>query len=62
MTDSPVDQLTRRVLDEHLLSGIGCGHCLCGWGSGTDVRTLGKSHSAHLVEQLRAAGVLREDA
>jgi hypothetical protein len=54
----PVDELAARVLDEHLLTGPRPGQCRCGWGDGSDVRTLGRSHSKHVVKQLRAAGAL----
>lgn len=54
----PVDQLAARVLDDHLLTGPLTGQCRCGWGDGSDTRTLGRSHSAHVVEQLGAAGAL----
>jgi hypothetical protein len=57
-----VDILAARVLDEHLLSGPRPGQCLCGFGGATmPVRFLGRPHAAHVVEQLRAAGVLKDD-
>jgi hypothetical protein len=61
-TAASVDALAARILDEHLLSGPRPGQCLCGFGDATmPVRFLGRPHAAHVVEQLRAAGVLRGD-
>lgn len=60
MTD-PVDELAAQVLDEHLLTGPRPGQCRCGYGDANlPVRHLGRSHSAHVVEHLRVAGVLKE--
>jgi hypothetical protein len=57
----PVDEAVTRVLDEHLLAGPRPGQCRCGYGDETlPVRHLGRSHSAHVAEELRAAGVLRD--
>lgn len=57
-----VDELAARILDEHLLSGPRPGQCLCGFGDAAmPVRFLGRPHAVHVVEQLRAAGVLRND-
>lgn len=53
--DPAADELVARVLDEHLLAGPLTGQCRCGWGDGSDVRTLGQSHSRHVAGQLRAA-------
>ena len=60
MSVNPVDELTARVINEHLIIGPRTGQCVCGWGDGSDVRTLGRPHAAHLVEKLREAGVLKE--
>lgn len=57
-TPKDADELAARVLDEHLLAGPRTGQCRCGWGDGSDVRTLGQSHSKHAAGQLRAAGAL----
>lgn len=60
MTD-PVDELAAQVLDEHLLTGPRPGQCRCGYGDANlPARHLGRSHSAHVVECLRVAGVLKE--
>lgn len=56
-----VDETAERVLDEHLLTGPRPGQCRCGFGDADmPVRYLGRPHSGHVVEQLRAAGVLKE--
>jgi hypothetical protein len=52
----PVDELAARILVDHMLTGPSPGQCRCGWGQ--DPRHLGLLHSRHVVEQLRAAGVL----
>lgn len=59
---NPVDELAARVVNEHLIIGPRTGQCLCGWGDGGDILTLGRPHAAHLVEKLREAGVLKETA
>lgn len=65
ITEDPpgsVDDLAVQVIDEHLLTGPRPGQCRCGFGSAEQpfsARDLGKPHSAHLVEHLRAAGVLK---
>lgn len=57
----PVDEMTMRVLDEHLITGPRPGQCRCGYGDATlPAERLGKPHSLHLVEKLREAGVLKE--
>lgn len=54
----PDEELTVRILEAHLLTGPRPGQCRCGWGDGTDIRTLGQAHSRHVAEQLRAASAL----
>lgn len=54
----PVDELAARILVDHLLTGPSPGQCRCGWG--LEPRHLGHHHSSHIVEQVRAAGVLKE--
>lgn len=56
-----VDEAVERVLVKHLLVGPRPGQCRCGYGDASlPVRKLGLPHARHVVEQLRAAGVLRE--
>jgi hypothetical protein len=56
-----VDELTANILDEHLLAGPRPGQCRCGHGDAAlPVKYLGRRHSEHVTEQLRAAGVLKE--
>jgi len=57
-----IDEQAARVLEDHLLTGPRPGQCRCGHGDANlPVRLLGRPHSEHVVEQLRAAGVLRYD-
>lgn len=57
----PVDTLTVRVLQEHLLVGPRTAQCSCGWGDESmPVRYLGEPHGNHVARMLRAAGVLKE--
>lgn len=58
-----VDVTAQRVIQEHLVVGPRTGQCMCGYGDETlPVSRLGQPHAVHLVEELRAAGVLKENA
>lgn len=58
-----VDATAQQVIEEHLLVGPRPGQCRCGFGDETmPVRFLGCPHAAHLVEKLRAAGLLKDSA
>ena len=54
-----IDEQAQAVLAAHLLQGPRTGQCRCGWGDGCDNSTLGRAHSEHVAERLRAAGLLR---
>jgi hypothetical protein len=60
MSAREVDGVAERVLQEHLLTGPRPGQCLCGHGDDSlPVRELGQPHARHVVQALRAAGVLK---
>jgi hypothetical protein len=56
-----VDETVESILQAHLLTGPRPGQCSCGYGSNDKpfpVRELGRPHARHVVQELRATGVL----